>query len=429
MWHLGDYIKTIMRDNDELNGILIKDAKDSIALKLSNGYNIGILKNEIKRIKKLKGLEKIVGKRNIKKDNYDGNKKKITIIHTGGTIASKIDYKTGGVTARFEAEELLGLFPELKKLANIKSIFLANMSSEDMRFSHYRILAKAIEREVDSNGIIIAHGTDTLGYTAAALAFMLKNIPIPVILVGSQRSSDRPSSDAAINLICATQFVLNSNLAGVAICMHNSTNDNECVILPATKTRKMHTSTRDAFKSINDEKIALVSRAGKIEFIKHVEKREGKFELLDKMEERVAILRVHPNMRPEQFLFYKNYKGLVIEGTGLGQAPVGVPNKFCLVHKKILNAIRTLIKKGCIVVMTSQCIYGSVQMHVYSNAIELTNAGVIPGEDMLTETAFIKLAWLLGNYKDKREVKRLLRENLVGEINRRHLFSSDNKII
>jgi len=426
MGYLGTDV--ITQDNENLKGILIKETKDSITLKLSNGYNIGILKKDIKRIKKFKSFG-VVEKREIKKEIYDENKKNIVIIHTGGTIASKIDYKTGGVTARFEAEELLGLFPELKKLANIKSIFLANMFSEDMRFDHYKILAKAVEKEADSDGIIIAHGTDTLGYSATALAFMLKNIHIPVILVGSQRSSDRPSSDAAINLICATQYILNSGFSGVAICMHNSTNDNECVILPATKTRKMHTSARDAFKPINDEKIALVNRDGKIEFIKHIEKREGKFELLDKIEEKVAILRVHPNMRPKQFLFYKNYKGLVIEGTGLGQAPVGVPNKFCLVHKKILNAIRTLIKRGCIVIMTSQCIYGSVQMHVYSDAIELVNVGVIPGEDMLTETAFIKLAWLLGNYKDKREVKRLIRENLAGEINKRHLFSSDDKII
>ncbi len=202
--------------------------------------------------------------------------------------------------------------------------------------------------------------------------------------------------------------------------MHESMGDKSCLIMPATKTRKLHTSRRDAFKVVNDKPIARVYNDGKVEYIKKSSQKKlnKKFTVKDKMEEKVAIIKVHTNMVPEQFKFYKGYKGLIIEGTGLGQAPVGVPNEICQIHKKNLKAIEDLITSGCVVVMTSQCVFGRVQMHVYSDAIDLVNIGVIPGDDMLTETAFIKLAWLLGNYS-KEKVKELMKTNLRGEINTR----------
>ena len=267
----------------------------------------------------------------------------------------------------------------------------------------------------------MTHGTDTMTYTSAALAFSLENIPIPVIIVGAQRSSDRGSSDASVNLICAAEFIAKSDFAGVALCMHEKMDDDICAILPACKTRKMHTSRRDAFKPINDTVIARVDfEKRKIEFVKkeYMKKdKKRKLTIKNEFEDKVSILKCHPNMFPEQFEFFKGYKGLVIEGTGLGQAPVGVPNELCEIHKKNLAAIKKLVETGTVVVMTSQTIFGRVQMHVYSNAIDLVNAGVIPGEDMTSETAFIKLAWLLGNYKNKDEINKLLVTNLRGEIN------------
>ena len=299
------------------------------------------------------------------------------------------------------------------------------MFSEDIRFAHYQLMIKAIEEEIKQgvDGVILTHGTDTMAYTSAALAFSLEYLPIPVILVGAQRSSDRGSSDAAVNLICAAEFIAKTDFSGVAICMHEKMDDDACVILPATKTKKLQSSRRDAFKPVNDTIIARINYETKeTEFVKKdYLKKDKKRELIvkDKFEEKIGILRCHPNMPPDEFEFYKNYKGLIIEGTGLGQAPVGVPNKLCGIHKKNLSAVRDLTKNGIIVIMTSQTIFGRVQMHVYSNAIDLVNVGVIPGEDMLTETAFIKLAWLLGNYKDKEEIKKLIATNLRGEINKR----------
>jgi len=419
----GDRIKITAKDEIKEGILMPNEETESIVIKLDNGYNIGIGKKKVKEIKVIEKytLKETSPKKDIKTDT---KKKTISILHTGGTIASKVDYRTGGVIARFTPEEILAMFPELKEIANIRSRLVANMFSEDMRFKHYTVMCKAIEEEINHgvDGVILTHGTDTLGYSAAALSFALENIHIPVILVGSQRSSDRGSSDAAVNLICAANFITKTDFAGVAICMHESTSDNNCLIMPACKTRKMHTSRRDAFKVVNDKAIARINYdTGRIDFIKkgHGAKENNKrLALRAKFEEKIGLLKGHPNMFPEQFKFFKNYKGLVIEGTGLGQTQVGTPNEITKIHMKNLEAIKQIVKNGCIVVMASQCIFGKVQMHVYSNAIDLVKVGVIPGQDMLPETAFIKLAWLLGNCK-KEEVKELIGKNLRGEINER----------
>ena len=257
----GDSVVVETKDK-KLNGILMPvpdSEKDTIILKLESGYNIGIDKKNVRAIKLVKSpVEKKQKSAEIKT-----NKKlpTISILHTGGTIASKVDYKTGGVIAKFSANEIIDMFPELKKIANIKSRKIASMQSEMMRFVHYNLMAKEVENEIKSgtDGIIITHGTDTMHYTSAALSFILDDLPVPVILVGSQRSSDRGSSDAGLNLISACYFIANSDFADVAICMHENLNDESCLILPALKTRKMHTSRRDAFRPINTTPIVRVN--------------------------------------------------------------------------------------------------------------------------------------------------------------------------
>jgi len=418
----GDRVKVTTKDSIKEGILMPNEETDSVIIKLDNGYNIGIDKKKVKEIKLMEKYKdkETHSKKGIKKDS---KKPTIAILHTGGTIASKVDYRTGGVIARFSPEEILEMFPELKNIANVTSRLISNMFSEDIRFKHYTQMCKAIEDEIKKgiDGIILTHGTDTLGYTAAALSFALEGLNIPVILVGSQRSSDRGSSDASSNLIAAARFISKTDFVGVAICMHENSSDNSCLIMSATKTRKLHTSRRDAFKVVNDKAIARIeSDSSRIELLRvdyEKQEKEKKLKVKDKFEEKVGLLKAHPNMFPEQFEFFKNYSGLVIEGTGLGQAPVGNPNELTKIHEKNLEAIKKIIKNGCVVVMTSQSIFGRVHMHVYSDAIDLVNVGVIPGQDMLAETAFVKLSWLLVNHK--KEVKELMVKNLRGEINDR----------
>ena len=397
----------------KIEGIVMPNStKTKLVVKLSSGYNIGIDRKKIKSSK----VTKAYAKKQTKKPKLKHSKKKktISILHTGGTVASKVDYKTGAVTAKFEPEDLVEMFPELEKIANIKAELVENMMSEDMMFTDYQKFLKAIKKHSKSDGIILTQGTDTLTFTATALAFALEDINIPILVVGSQRSSDRGSSDAAMNLTCAAEYITKSDFQGVAICMHNSESDDTCAILPATKTRKMHTSRRDAFKCINDTPIAIIDyETKKIQQIKPL-KKGNKLTIKDKFENKVGILKTHPNMNPKLFEFYtKNYKAIVLEGTGLGHAPTNLGKD----NLKNYTLLKKYIKDGGIVAITSQCLFGRVHQNIYSNLRRLKEIGCIFCEDMLPETTFIKLAWLLGNYPSK--TKKLLLENMKGEINTR----------
>ena len=423
----GDFVEVIT-SSEILKGTLLQSPeleKDVVIIKLSSGYNIGINKGKIRNISLVQqppGKEEKPAAVASKKEDSQKNLPKISILHTGGTIASKVDYRTGGVVARFTPEEILEMFPELKGIASIDSHLIRNMWSEDMRFAHYNLMAKEIAKEAAKgfDGVIITHGTDTMHYSAAALAFALEGIGIPVILVGAQRSSDRGSTDAATNLVSAAYFIANSDFAGVAICMHENMSDTAALILPATKTRKMHTSRRDAFRPIKTTAIARVDfEARNISFLTSSyskKDRQSKLKLkLFNEKLKIGILKTHPNMHPAEFSAYKNFDGLVIEGFALGQAPINQVDEFTAEHKRNLSEISSLCKKMP-VIMASQSIYGRLQMNVYSTARDLQAAGVVGNlSDMTPETAFIKLAWLLSNYS-KKEVKELITKNLRGEI-------------
>jgi len=421
----GQLIK-VTEGTKVFEGNVLPAGKNSsiLRLKLKSGYNIGVKVSAKTKIEKMEGLKK-VGKAETREIKKNPQLPTIAIIHTGGTIASRVDYRSGAVFAPFDEKDVLSMYPEITEKCNISSKFLSNMWSDDMRFKHYSVIANSVAEMAGkgAKGVIIGHGTDTMHFTAAALSFILENVPVPVLLVGAQRSSDRGSSDAAMNLDCAAEFILKSDFAGVAICMHNSSSDDKCAILPACKTRKMHSSRRDAFKAVNDTPIALVDyKTKQIEFLKKEYPRKNankKFRVLDKMEDKVGLLKITTNMFPEQFEFYsKNkFKGIVIEGTGLGHAPGFVSDKNNEVHKKLWKALAELAKNS-VVVMTTQTLYGRVHMHVYDKGVELQKLGIIPGKDMLPETAFIKLAWLLGNYKPE-EARELVGKNLRGEISER----------
>ncbi|MBT4540687.1 Glu-tRNA(Gln) amidotransferase subunit GatD [Candidatus Woesearchaeota archaeon] len=412
----GDKIKVITKNKTHEGMLMPNEETDNITIKLDSGYNMGINKSSITSIKVLKKA-KIKSSKNILLIK-DKNKPTIAVLHTGGTIASKVDYSSGGVVASFSSEDLIEMFPELKEIANVEANLISNMMSEDIRFTHYKQIAKAVAEQIKNkvDGIIIGHGTDTLAVTAAAISFAFEKLPVPVIFVGSQRSTDRGSSDGAMNLICAAEFISKTDFAGVAICMHENTDDNNCVILPATKTRKMHTTRRDAFKSINTGPIATIDyNTKKIKLLTKKYNKKDKnhnFLLKDKFEGKVGILKTYPNMSREIIdVFTKNnYKGLVLETTGLGQAPTNIKENL-----PNYEALKGFIKKGGIIVLTSQCVFGRVHEDVYTNCRRLKDIGIIYGGDMITETAYVKLAWLLGNYK-KDEAKKYIQKNLRGEI-------------
>ena len=414
---VGDYVRIIEKENGNTSvyeGIVMNpyelSSGETLTLKLDNGYNIGILVDQIVSVEI---IEKAAPREELKFEEVFPKKPglpSVAIIGTGGTIASRIDYKTGAVHAAFTAEELAKAVPEIFDIANITPKLLFNIMSEDMRPEYWIRIAHEVARMLNNgeDGVVIAHGTDTMAYTASALSFMLRDLGKPVILVGSQRSSDRPSSDAAMNLICSVRMAT-ADFGEVAIVMHGETDDTYCLAHRGTKARKMHTSRRDAFRSINDIPIARIWPDGRIEFLRkdYRKRTESEVWVDDEMEERVALVKAFPGIQPEVIDFFvdRRYKGLVIEGTGLGHVPT-----------YLIESIRRATEEGVTVCMTSQCLYGRVNLNVYSTGRRLLKAGVIPCEDMLPETAYVKLMWVLGHTDDPREVREMMLTNYAGEI-------------
>ncbi len=435
----GDLVTISTKDKKEQGILMPSPDKSVVLIKLKSGYNLGFEKKDVQEIKlvqeskeskerKTKSPEPETRSEKIPKKNPD--LKTVSILHCGGTIASNVDYETGAVKARFSPEELLEMFPELNDIVNLRSKLVANMLSENMRFAHYNLIAKEIEKEIKAgtDGIIITHGTDTLHYTAAALSFVLENINLPILLVGAQRSSDRGSSDAFLNLKCATQFIANSDFAGVATCLHHSSEDDSCAIILGVRSRKLHSSRRDAFKAVNSSPLAVISSFGKIKWlVETYSQRKNESKLILKLFNenlKVGLLKAHPQMFAKELSIYENFDGLILEGTGLGHCPIEKYDDKTSENESIFNEIEKLASK-IPVVMTTQTIFGGVNMNVYSPGRKLVEAGVLGnGLDITTETAFIKLAWLLSNY-EKSVTKDLFSKNFRGELSERRTYEID----
>src|SRR3989338_7749882 len=311
--NLGDLVE-VKTKGKTYKGVFVPSTDPKmLVLKLENGYNIGIEKEKIVAVKVLEVYKEPVLERGVVQDQ---GLKRVMILHTGGTISSKVSYKTGGVVSRFSPEEVVEIFPELKGLANVETKLVRNMFSSNIRFAHYNLLAKEIEKALKvCDGVIVTHGTDTLHYSSAALAFMLEGLEKPIVLVGAKRSSDRGSSDAALNLICAVQFAVKTKYAGVAVCMHEKSGDDACVVFHPCKIRKMHTSRRDAFKAVNALPLARVWKEGKVEVLSKIPEKQGlplKVKLFNE-KLKIGVLKAHPNLWAKEVKNYEKFDGLIIE--------------------------------------------------------------------------------------------------------------------
>jgi glutamyl-tRNA(Gln) amidotransferase subunit D len=387
----------------EYTGTFITHRDGMAVIKLDSGYNIGVSPHSISLLSQEPKQEPVVSP-----ITQDENLPEISIISTGGTIASKIDYRTGAVTSQFSADDIMRALPGLSSIARCRSHVLATILSENMNPSIWQELARKIYSEINNGaeGIIVTHGTDTMAFSAAAISFMVKT-PVPIVFVGSQRSADRPSSDNLMNGLCSAA-VATSDLGEVAVVMHGTSNDDFCQIYRGTRVRKMHTSRRDAFKSPGFPSLGSVSYPDLSVKLTPYATRRGSVEepeLFDNMEEKVGLLTFHPGMNPEIIRAYDGYKGLVIAGTGLGHT-----------SSECIEAIKYLNEEGTVVVMTSQCLHGRVCDRVYDTGRDLLDSGVIEGEDMLPETAFVKLAWALGQTTLPDEIEYIMKENIAGEL-------------
>ncbi|WP_435197086.1 Glu-tRNA(Gln) amidotransferase subunit GatD [Natronomonas sp. EA1] len=407
----GDRVR-VARDGTTYEGVLMPSTSAThLVVKLDGGYNVGI-ERESADVDVLESdvydVESAQGETGETSEiEFDEELPTISLISTGGTIASTVDYRTGAVTAQFDAEDVLRAVPDLAGRANYRGRVVANILSENMEVPIWQDLAHAVHEEIENgaDGVVVMHGTDTMQYTASAMAFML-DLPVPVVFTGSQRSADRPSSDNVMNAVCAVEAA-KSDCAEVLVCMHASESDDVCALHRGTRVRKGHTSRRDAFETVGAKPLGEVDYDTEtVTFRREYTSRgEHELDIAPDLEEDVDLLKFAPGMHEGMLDVLSDNAGLVIEGTGLGH-----------VHTDLIPTLESYVDDGMTVVMTSQCLEGRVCDRVYDTGRDLLDAGVVEGEDILPGTAMVKLMWVLANADDPREA---MRRNLAGEIQER----------
>lgn len=411
----------IQTSRGDFKGIILPRSENDddrhVVLKLASGYNTGIDVDTIRTMKEV-GYKEAHYKIPEKQFPVSREKKNVKLFGTGGTIASRLDYRTGAVIPAFSPGELYGAVPELADICNLTTEKLFAVFSENMGPEQYKTLAKAIGEEIRRgiDGIVIGHGTDTMHHTAGILSFMVQNPPVPIVMVGSQRSSDRPSSDAALNLIHSTKTAAESDIAEVMVCMFGPTSDEFGLLHRGTRVRKMHSSYRSTFRTIGDIPLATVDRNRITPLRPDYNRRRSdrNVTILPYFEEKVSIVYYYPNMQPDIIdgLVDNGYRGIVIAGTGLGH-----------VNKPLYPAIERAAKKGVAIYMTVQTLWGYVHMFVYDTGRDLMAKGIIPAANMLPEVAYVKLAWALGQSEDPEKVKQLMLTPVNGEITEREPYN------
>ncbi|UCG62778.1 MAG: Glu-tRNA(Gln) amidotransferase subunit GatD [Candidatus Zixiibacteriota bacterium] len=388
-----------------------------IVLKLATGYNVGIAVDTVLDMRE-EGYKEAHYKIPEKEFPFSADKPNVKLLGTGGTIASRLDYRTGAVIPAFSPGELYGAVPELADICNLTTEKLFAVFSENMGPQQYIKLAISIGKEIEKgiDGIVIGHGTDTMHHTASALAFMVQNSPVPIVMVGSQRSSDRPSSDAALNLMHATKAAAESDIAEVMVCMFGPTSDEYGLLHSGCRVRKMHSSYRSTFRTLGDIPLAMIDRQKITPLRDNYNRRRNDREvtILPYFEEKVALVYYYPNMMPDiiDALVDNGYKGIVIAGTGLGH-----------VNKPVYPAIERATKAGVAIYMTVQTLWGYVHMFVYDTGRDLMSKGIIPAENMLPEVAYIKLGWAFGQTSDLEEIKKIMLTPVCDEITEREPYN------
>lgn len=384
-----------------------------VTLKVDTGYNLGVLVDEDTRIEAF-GYQK--GHYQLPHIDVKPIKElpNVTLLGTGGTVASRLDYRTGSVIPAFTPEELFSAVPELVSKVNLTPKTLYQILSENFRPEYWVKTAEAIAKEIEGGveGVIIGHGTDTMCTTGAALSYFLRDLPVPVVLVGSQRSSDRPSSDGPRNILYAATLAGHEDFAEVVVCMHGGTSDSYNLIHRATRCRKMHSSRRDTFRTLDDTPLGKIDDSGVTWFKNDIRPKSPveDFCLDAKIDTRVGMLYSYPGMNPDILdgMIDKGYHGIVIIGTGLGH-----------VGTDMFPPLERCQEEEIPVVLVVEPLFGYIHLRVYETGRDMLARGVIEGGNMLPSAAYTKLIWVLGHTRNIQEVKTLMQTNIAGEITQR----------
>jgi len=405
-----------------------------VTLKLVNGYNISFPHSYVESVEEIDEVP--AAEEEAEPDiEQDDSLPLVHLIHTGGTIASKVDYRTGAVSARFTPNELLDAVPELRSIARIRAVNLGSMWSDDIRPRHWNRMLQATSEAFAEGaaGVVITHGTDTLHISAAAMSYGWAGRggrpPGRIVLTGSQRSPDRGSSDAAENLISAVHWAANGPEPtgyrdSSVVVLHAGSSDGSCSVLPGCATRKYHSSRRDAFKPINQEPIAHVKigpDAPSIEMGDAVgfdARPEAispmMFDESTRIAQFVADAHLHPDL--VQAAIDAGYDALLFHGTGLGHLPIADPQEDSPENTRLRIMLADHCAAGGVVVVVTQTIHGPVHMDVYDKGRDQQEMGIIGhGSLCPPSSALVKLHHLLSRDEGRDAVAEGWDSDLVGE--------------
>ena len=300
-----------------------------------------------------------------------------------------------------DAGMLLERIPELSILADVDVLPLANVDSSNVQPDLWLKIAKAIYERINSyQGFVVTHGTDTLSYTAAALSFIIEELPKPIVVTGSQVPLEEIGSDGRENLINSFRVAI-SDIAEVAVVFGSS-------IIRGTRAKKTSAFDMQAFASVNSPPLGTIGLS--IKFSNDVKTRCKRKALLRPfLNTNVAMLSVYPGLKPAVLSYLAStHDGIILEGYGAGNIPTE--------GLSLVAAITEASDRQIPVVVCTQCLVGSTEMELYQVGRAALNAGAIPAMDMMPETALVKLMWVLGQTHDLKTIDSMMQKSFVGEL-------------
>ena len=316
--------------------------------------------------------------------------KKILLISTGGTIASKAS--ENGLMPAVAGAAMIRLIPELEGMCEIEYRELLSLDSSNLQPHHWTEMADAVVEAYEKyDGFVISHGTDTMAYTASALSWMLEGIRKPIAITGAQLPIEAPMTDGKHNLLNAFRLATD-NHAGVYLVFGDSVIDGSCA-------KKLCTQRFEAFASVNMQRAAFITSDG-FQWTA-AEKNMPAFTPRTAVDGKVFVYKLIPGAKENvlDFAVQAGYRAIVIEGFGAG----GVPNK----ENSLLPALERALSAGVIVVCITQCVYDGTHLDVYDIGVRAQRLGALSAEDMTLEAVVTRLMWALGNTKTNEEAKKL----------------------